>query len=1106
MTKREPLRGYRRRMKNEEEEEEKSSYETPARGRMKDIEDQKSTGSSRSDRFRRRQDVKEQDDNYELVLKASGIDTVGMDEEEKIELAKILVLSKSEVEQTGDDMCVECPLAGRTSSPGIVLEVAGTSKGTLRRSPTGTRTLRRSPAMPASDNSSDSSVVCLDMLEQKPTKTPDLRQISTQDLKELEEEYDGGTQASPLNASLSQIFSHDEETQPPSQDLFSKAEDSRQGHGSLGSDQGHGSQASSHVHSSQDSSQGQVSQGSVQGQRSVQESSQALKEIPEEIEIADCPTLAEDLVDGDFPVTYHGDEKRTRQVFCESLKDTKSHGSTYIEVKVQSLEDEESPRSFSPVEESRPLHGAGRKRKATHVVDPEPKQGRLEVDTEEPISFSMGTYLLDTDKSHPQVSKPLKRHYRRQRRTLKEKKYFSTSSASVDCNHYTDVIFQLFEAYRMKLRDAQFGRLTRVPWGEPVRVGRHMSRTIDLKKRGRDSCYFERLDPEEDALEEFAARKARELAESPTDTPTMGSKVSVFEDGADKDPDFTPMLDLENDDDDFVSIKKVSRTKKRKSPDSSPEVEELPDVEDWLCSRGGNSGRYRSLGTRGKVRGKAVKRPQLDFVQDKSVENQFDRELAGKRTSLSVKAPSKTYSKRSKAYIRLVRSDSPVFMVGDDEVSSSDGEDESSTKGACPTQSAEKRSVRKTFTFKSSASGKVEVSTEIDVLSGDGDVEEVKGHEWSSHKPKLLSQERSPTFSRSRTGNRPSLAMMQEKSVECSELQSKKDEICCIEEIPSTLPERDEDTSRAGDKTRTGTDSDTEIWDCGRFSSRDNKGRGSQMESKTNTKDDNIDNKKFGTGKKSTAARCLKLASGNKNTQQSKQDLTILDLAKATSILGPSTLETEIGKLDEDNFNIPSSAVFQSRKKRHSSNLFSESDESFNLGVSPVKAFPVIFEGTSSDNSPSSSGHDALTPSPTFGSKSTLLAAEDQQSVKIINPIFPDDNDDDDDVYNATTEEDISTDKETRPISDVQDVPQKHDEHQCSAVVEQDGGQGDGKPAAEVDNINQDKPTDGMACPLCAVTFSMENIEAHASACNGVPPGKASHLYIGRCLCHRLMV
>lgn len=596
----------------------------------------------------------------------------------------------------------------------------------------------------------------------------------------------------------------------------------------------------------------------------------------------------------------------------------------------------------------------------------------------------------------------------------------------------------------MELRAAQFGRITHVPWGEPVRVGRHMSRTIDLKKRGRDSCYFERPDSEEECLEEFEVGKAGEQAEPQSDKPGIDSKAGVLEDGADKDSDFIPMLDLKNDDDDdvddFVCIKKVSRAKKTKSPDLSPEVEELPYVEDWLCTREGTSGRNKSWSTRGRQgRNKAVKKPQLDFVQDRCVQNRCERELAGKRSGLSVKAPNKTYGNRSSSSTRLVRSDSPIFL-GEDEALSSHREDESSAKVTCPNQSAEKHSVCKTFTFKSSSSGKVEVSTEIEVLSADGDFGEVKGHEWpsvASHQPAIIAQEKSPTFSRSKTGSRLSLARVEKESLECTEPQAEKNDICCIETVPSSLPEGDEDILRSGEKRKH-----------------------SQMDSKMNAKVDNIDNKKIRMGKKSASARYLKLTSSNKNTQQNEDDSTILNLAKATTLSGSSTMEAEIEKSDEDNVSFPSSAVFHSRKKRRSSNLFSESDESFNLGVSPVKAFPVIFEG-SSDTPPSSSGHDVLTVSPTFGSKSKLPAAADnQRSVKVISSIFPDD---EDDVYNATTEEDISTDKETRHTSDVQDVPQTQDDHQHSAIEDQRGQGSDGESSVKGDNnVNQGKPVSAL--------------------------------------------
>lgn len=63
-----------------------------------------------------------------------------------------------------------------------------------------------------------------------------------------------------MNASLSQIFSDEEETQPPSRELFSKADAGSQGHGSQGSGRG-------------------SSQGSVQGQRLIQESCQTSKEV-----------------------------------------------------------------------------------------------------------------------------------------------------------------------------------------------------------------------------------------------------------------------------------------------------------------------------------------------------------------------------------------------------------------------------------------------------------------------------------------------------------------------------------------------------------------------------------------------------------------------------------------------------------------------------------------------------------------------------------------------------------------------------------------------------------------------------------------------------------
>ena len=58
------------------------------------------------------------------------------------------------------------------------------------------------------------------------------------------------------------------------------------------------------------------------------------------------------------------------------------------------------------------------------------------------------------------------------------------SRPSEDPVTYAAVILQLFDCYMSKLRRAQSAVVGHTTWGDPVSVGRHRSRTLDVKRRG----------------------------------------------------------------------------------------------------------------------------------------------------------------------------------------------------------------------------------------------------------------------------------------------------------------------------------------------------------------------------------------------------------------------------------------------------------------------------------------------------------------------------------------------------------------------------------------------------------------------------------------------
>ncbi|XP_060551379.1 uncharacterized protein LOC132712959 isoform X2 [Ruditapes philippinarum] len=101
---------------------------------------------------------------------------------------------------------------------------------------------------------------------------------------------------------------------------------------------------------------------------------------------------------------------------------------------------------------------------------------------------------------------PLKRHFRGVRpEALKYDSYFGTSGTE-ELEKSAMAIYQLFEIYRTKLKIAQRNVGNRIAWPEPVKTGQHQSRTLDIKRRGKESVYIEMSDSEEDILDTKVGR------------------------------------------------------------------------------------------------------------------------------------------------------------------------------------------------------------------------------------------------------------------------------------------------------------------------------------------------------------------------------------------------------------------------------------------------------------------------------------------------------------------------------------------------------------------------------------------------------------------------
>ena len=68
-------------------------------------------------------------------------------------------------------------------------------------------------------------------------------------------------------------------------------------------------------------------------------------------------------------------------------------------------------------------------------------------------------------------------------------------------------ILQLFDIYAKNVRTAQEKCALRMSWGEPIKSGQHLSKTIDVKRRGQGSQYMILSDSEEEDLTSVPQRK-----------------------------------------------------------------------------------------------------------------------------------------------------------------------------------------------------------------------------------------------------------------------------------------------------------------------------------------------------------------------------------------------------------------------------------------------------------------------------------------------------------------------------------------------------------------------------------------------------------------------
>ncbi|XP_041370219.1 uncharacterized protein LOC121384066 isoform X2 [Gigantopelta aegis] len=156
-------------------------------------------------------------------------------------------------------------------------------------------------------------------------------------------------------------------------------------------------------------------------------------------------------------------------------------------------------------------------------------QGEDKENEEESQSPTFKKKLLGMEKIQEVPDKKLLRKYRK----YKEKMRLSAplfSPSPQDPVMYAKVILQLFDLYIRKVRSAQSVIVGHVDWGTPVPVGRHMSRTLDIKRRGQPSFSWSddsESQPQDDveSRKQFSQKQADiendDLVESLPDIPSI---------------------------------------------------------------------------------------------------------------------------------------------------------------------------------------------------------------------------------------------------------------------------------------------------------------------------------------------------------------------------------------------------------------------------------------------------------------------------------------------------------------------------------------------------------------------------------------------------------
>ncbi|XP_060072001.1 uncharacterized protein LOC132551873 isoform X2 [Ylistrum balloti] len=92
----------------------------------------------------------------------------------------------------------------------------------------------------------------------------------------------------------------------------------------------------------------------------------------------------------------------------------------------------------------------------------------------------------------------LRRHYRKARKVTPRYPFYAPDAGSVQS--YTKVILQLMEIYSRKLTEVQTMAAEMIAWGDPVKCGRHMEKTLDFApvSRTRQNLYKEESSEEDE--------------------------------------------------------------------------------------------------------------------------------------------------------------------------------------------------------------------------------------------------------------------------------------------------------------------------------------------------------------------------------------------------------------------------------------------------------------------------------------------------------------------------------------------------------------------------------------------------------------------------------